>query len=309
MSTSSFFRNLLASIAIVLGCLLLTLSVAVVWLHEVVIDSNRFVDTVTPLAEDPAVKDAVADYATEDLFLQVNVEALAQDALPSNSDILVGPMVGTLKGYMYGQIREQLDQPEFVTVWQLSNREAHSAMLQMMRGGNGTDPGEEGKVLIDVSRVFDMLKARLSASGFTFLDNVQIEAGHRFTIFQFPTPAKARRGFNLLEGSALWLPISSALLLAAGIWLSTNRRRTLVGMGAGIAGFTALMYFSVAPLREYYLTAVIQRGAIDVPAATSFFDILISPLRSLVKTAFVAGVAIAAVAFVAGLVGHLPRKR
>jgi len=304
--SSSPLRSIAALAAVVLGSLMLSLSLAVVWLHEVVIDSNRYVDTVTPLAQDPAVKNAVADYATEDLFRQIDVEQIVRITLPEDNELAVSTAAGALKGSVYRQIRQVLDTPEFTDLWKSSNREAHSALLTMMRDNDGTIASEEGKVLIDISRVFELVKANLSAAGIDILDDVQIEAGHRFTIFQFPALSRAQRGFKLLEGASLWLPVASFIFLVAGVWLAANRRLAFAGIGVSLAAFLAILYLGVGSLRDYYLDAVIRRGNIDVPAAGSFYDVMVSPLQTLVKGSLIGAAVIAVGALAAILLA--PRR-
>lgn len=294
-------RNLAALAAIIPGSLALALSVAVVWLHDVVIDSKTYVDTVTPLASDPAVKDAIAAYATEDLFAQIDVEQLALDSLPDGGDMIAGPAIGAAKGAVYRQIRQELDTLEFIDVWKSANREAHSAFLQMMRGRNGTPPGEEGKILIDINQVFNLVKANLSAAGFDFLNGVQIEAGHRFAIFQIPALTRARQAFNLLDTAAFWLPATGMALLVVGVWLASRRGLAMAGAGLALAAWAALLYLGIGAVRDYYLAAVKLRGAIDLPAATSFYDIMTAPLRSLIIYVCVGGFVLGAVALLSSL--------
>src|SRR5689334_14610829 len=55
------WRAVTAAIAITLACVLASLSVVAVWANSQVSDTNRYVETVAPLAKDPAVQKAVAD--------------------------------------------------------------------------------------------------------------------------------------------------------------------------------------------------------------------------------------------------------
>src|SRR4051794_24083391 len=49
-----------AAVLIVIGCILAPLAVTAVWANRQVSDTDRYVETVAPLAKDPAVQAAVA---------------------------------------------------------------------------------------------------------------------------------------------------------------------------------------------------------------------------------------------------------
>src|SRR5512134_3492589 len=57
-------RRVAGVLVITLGCLLAPLSVLSVWLDSQLTDTDAYVETVTPLIEDPAVQDALATAVT-----------------------------------------------------------------------------------------------------------------------------------------------------------------------------------------------------------------------------------------------------
>ena len=62
------WRSVVATLLIVIGCILAPLSVVAVWAKNQVTDTDRYVATVTPLASDPAIQNAVADKITAEDF-------------------------------------------------------------------------------------------------------------------------------------------------------------------------------------------------------------------------------------------------
>jgi hypothetical protein len=64
-----------ASLLIVLGCVLAPLSVVAVWTRNQVTNTDRYVATVAPLASDPAIQQAIADQVTAQVLTCLDVPA------------------------------------------------------------------------------------------------------------------------------------------------------------------------------------------------------------------------------------------
>ena len=62
------WRSVVATLLIVIGCILAPLSVVAVWTKNLVTDTDRYVATVAPLARDPAIQNAVANKITTEIF-------------------------------------------------------------------------------------------------------------------------------------------------------------------------------------------------------------------------------------------------
>ncbi|MFA6002271.1 MAG: hypothetical protein WC828_09225, partial [Thermoleophilia bacterium] len=301
MNIPAKWKNLAAIVLIVLGCMVATVSVAIVWLNKVVLDSDEYVTTITPLSEDPAIKDAVANKVTDELFARTHAADLAREALPDKVDFLAAPIVGATQGYVNEQIRKQLDSEEFVKIWQESNRKGHDMLKQVLSGEKGTIYSEEGKVYLDLGALFEIVKARLADKGITIFENIRIEdTGTQFTIFEYQNITVAQQSIHLLSGLATWLPIISLVLFAAAMWLSRNRWNALFWIGLGLAAGMALLLVGVAIGRGYYLDAVASGKTIDLPAATSFFDIIAGSLKTTLRRGFAFGLAVAGVGFIMG---------
>lgn len=70
-----------STVLIVLACLLVPLSVASVWASSQISNTDQYVETVAPLAENPAVQDALADEVTAAVFESLDVERFTTEAL------------------------------------------------------------------------------------------------------------------------------------------------------------------------------------------------------------------------------------
>ncbi len=73
---------------LVLGCGLAALSVVAIWLRVTLLDTDRYVSTVAPIAAQPAVQKAVADKLDGAINSRVDFDGLAREALPDRADVL-----------------------------------------------------------------------------------------------------------------------------------------------------------------------------------------------------------------------------
>ena len=80
-ATRRRWRTVVAALLLVLACLLAPLSLVAVWTRNQLTDTDRYVATVTPLARDPAIQDAIADQITAQVFTYLDVRGLTTQAL------------------------------------------------------------------------------------------------------------------------------------------------------------------------------------------------------------------------------------
>lgn len=301
MSATPIWRTAAAAFLIIVSCLLGTASVGIVWLHEVVVNTDRYVETVAPLSEDPAIKDTIAHLVTDDLFAQVDANELARLALPGSDDLLADPLVGVLNGYVYEQVREQLDASEFNAVWRDTNRRAHGLVLQTLMGADGVVSARDGRISLELNAILDLVKQKLAGRGIFVFQNISLsDQASQLRIIDLPGIARAQQSIEVLNNLALWLPLLALALGAAAVWLSGNRWWAVTWIGLGLAcGMTALL-FDLGLARGFYLQTVQRRESVDLAAATSFFDILAASLRSFINVTLVASLVVAAPAFLAG---------
>ena len=75
-------------VLLILGCGLAALAVLAIWLRVTLLDTDRYVDTVAPIAAEPAVQKAVADKLDTAITTKIDFNALAREVLPERADVL-----------------------------------------------------------------------------------------------------------------------------------------------------------------------------------------------------------------------------
>ena len=77
--------------------LLVPVSILGVWLRNQVTNTDRYVETMAPLARDPAIQAAATNRITNTIFSSVDVEAEVKDVLPDRAQVLAAPISSGLE--------------------------------------------------------------------------------------------------------------------------------------------------------------------------------------------------------------------
>ncbi len=240
----------ISTILVVLACLLAPLAITASWVRTTVSDTDRYVATVAPLAEETAVQAAVADHLTvvlmdaldEDGALSEAVAALMADLrLPARaSDLLVlalEPVRVRLGERVHTLALDVMASDAFATAWRDSNESAHRRLVDALSG----DESDVEAVRLDLATAVNTLRAELIAREVPFADQIpQVEAS--FTLVDEEQLRRVREAYQLLDGLATGLLIAAVLTAAGGITLARRRRRAVAGwLGGCLVAFLATL--------------------------------------------------------------------
>ena len=90
--------RLIISIALLVVTLVATpLFLVSIWVHTVITDTDRYVHTVGPLADDPAVQEYVASQLSDAFKENVDVKAIVAERLPSSLQPLNGTITSAVE--------------------------------------------------------------------------------------------------------------------------------------------------------------------------------------------------------------------
>jgi hypothetical protein len=305
-------RATAAVVLVVVAALLAPVAVVAVWARGLVEDTDRYVATVAPISEDPQIQSAVTNRLTTAIVDAVNLDELAATATGAVSDLglpprlsaavlaLQGPLVDAATNFIRKGVDRVVTSDAFSTAWEEANKTAHEQLVAVLRG----DPDaiasidSQGTLTVDLTSVVEKVKTALSNAGFTIVDRIPtINAS--FPLMQSADLVRLQNAYRLLDILGTWLPWLVIALLAAGVMLSQNKARALVVAGLTLAGAMLVLGLALTLGRSLYANSLppeIQRP----DAAVVVYDQVISLLRISLRSAFVLGVVVAAVAFVSG---------
>ena len=285
---------------IILGSILAILSIAAVWINRRVVDTDAYVETVAPLADDPAIQGALADRLTEQLFTALDVEDRLGGALPEQISFLANPLTAELQSFVRDQTLKIFESEKFKQIWANANREAHDLVLQVLMGEQaGAVKAEGNAVVLDLGVVVDEIKTRLNENGITLFDDVNLNKSERtYTLFEVEQLTGLQKGLNLLNSLAFILPMAMVAAYATAISVSTRRWRTIIWVGVGLAAAAVFIDVVLGDLRNLYVDSVSAKAA-SPDAATAVFDIIVGFMKDSLGYIFISALALVAVAFLA----------
>jgi hypothetical protein len=305
------WRSVVATLLIVIGCILAPISVVAVWTKNLVTDTDRYVETVAPLAKDPAIQSAIADRITAEIFTQLDVAAITNQAVDALAERGLPPLVATqlhalsqplssgVESFVRTEVGKVVASDAFVNAWTTANRAAHQALVAALTGE--TREGitiENDTVSINLGPIIAEVKQRLIDRGFGLASRIP-NVNPSFVLVQSDYIAQARGAFNLLNAIGNWLPVVAGFLLAIGIYIAKGHRRALVGVGLGLAGGMLVLGLGLALFRTIYLNEL-PLGVLTRDAAAAFYDTLVRFLRLGLRTVLVFGLVLALAGFFTG---------
>jgi hypothetical protein len=290
------WRRALVATLVIVSVVLVPLAGLSVWVRNLVLDSDKYVDTVAPLAKEEAITDLVAKRATDRLFQQVDVAAQAKEALPERAQFLADPLSSGVETFVREAARRALATEQFATVWREANRRAHARVVKALTGEGKNVTVKDDKVVLDLSAIIDEVVKRLDERGVTVFDSLaKKQKNLEVELFDAGQLESARSAVHLLDRLRIVLVVLVFVLLGVALALSGNRRRTLMRWGLGLVVAMAVMAALLALGRSAYLNV-----AKNHDAAASSFDILVRYLRNGIRVIAVLGIIVALAAFLSG---------
>jgi hypothetical protein len=255
-------RRSVVGLLVALSCLLVLLSTTEVWAHRTLLNTGAFVGTVAPVFEDPAVASAVAARATDELFTELNVQARLRDALPPRASFAAVPVTNATKGYVAGQLTSVLASSRFQAVWTAALTFTHQQLVAVLRGQNTAAVSTSGGyIVLNTVPVINQALGKVSGlasdltgkpvtlPAITSADPPQQAVNKLSGALGVPLPgnfgqitlvrssdlAAVQRGVKAFDRLTLVLPLAAIVLIALSLWLSVNRRRTVLQLAVGVS--------------------------------------------------------------------------
>jgi hypothetical protein len=248
-------------VLVALSCLLVLLSTTVVWAHRTLLNTDTFVGTVAPVFKDPAVVSVVATRATDQLFTELNLQARLKASLPPKIGFAAAPIANATQGYVAGQLTNVLANPKFQNAWIAALTLMHQELVAVLHGQQpaGVSTSNGYIVLNTVPLINQALKqlsglvSDLTGKNVTLPTITSAEPPQQavnklsqalgvqlpsnfgeITLIRSTDLASVRQLVKAFDGLTIVLPLVTIVLIALTLWLSVNRRRTVLQLAAGV---------------------------------------------------------------------------
>ncbi len=290
-----------AVVLLVLAALLVTVSVVARYARNEILNTDAYVATVTPLASDPAVQNAIAARVSDEVTKQIDVPKLIDELAAStgrpNADAIATAISGPVSGFIQSTINKAIlkfvQSAQFQKLWVNVNTKAHTQLAGVLTG-KGTDvvKTQGNQIIIEIGPIVAQVKQNLLDNGFSAANAIP-EVSVQVPVADVQNLTRIQSYVNLLDKLATWLPIIAIVLLAGAIWLAPGHRRAALIGSIMIAVLMVVLLIVLSAVRDRYQNEVANKG-LDVPAALALYDtllrFLIQAIEALLTISIVAAV-------------------
>jgi hypothetical protein len=298
-------RNVLVGTLGVITCIVITLSASALWVHQVALNTDRYVTVVTRVATNPEVVDEISGRLANQIVAQFDIPQL------------VKPLIGN---WIQEQIGAFMDTDVFSDAWGAANRAAHTAVVALLRGDSRLDSSDR-ELTIGVLPVVIVGLERLQEVGL-IPDDVDLPdpsdadastvirglLADRLGIDLPPDVGEvplvrmsrletARQLVTVFDIITVVSLLLAAVLAALTVWLAHDRRRAVLFLGIG----TAITVVVVQLLALLLSGAVADSMARDgTPVLGAIVGALISNLALALTVVLILAVGVSVGAVVVG---------
>ncbi|MEW1637081.1 hypothetical protein AB0469_23745 [Streptomyces sp. NPDC093801] len=300
-----------ASVLLLLALLLSPVAVVSAWVDDTITDTDRYVQTVAPLADEPAVQNAVNDKLTARVVANVDVKAITEalgralkqaDAPPlvvEKSQALEGPLKSAITSAVHAVVAKVVASDQFETVWTEANRRAQAAVVNVLTGEGSSAVASKGDtIVLDLGTLTDQLKQRLTDAGFEKASAIP-EVDKQIPLLKVDKLNKAQDAMRLLNVVGVWLPVVALALAALAIWCAPAHRVWLMATAVGVGVMMGVLLVALAVARRIYLDSVPPQ-TLPPDAAAVIYDTMVRFLRESARTLIVVAVVTLLAAYLYG---------
>jgi len=302
-----WWRPVVAGLLVAVAALLAPLSVLSTWASGQIQDTDRYLATVAPLANDPDVQAAIVARVEEVIYSYLDldaavdevVQALEGQGLPPRAaatlGALAGPLATGIRGFVHDRVVALVASDAFEEAWVAANRTAHEELVAALLGDSGGAVAvDNGSVSVNIAVLINTVKGQLVDNGFAIAERIP-EVTATFTIVQSENLGKLQKLLGFLDNLSTWLPAIGLLLLGVAVVIARDRRRVFLAAGLAVAGSMLLLGAALNIIRPYYLDAL--PASSSAAAAGAVYDQLVSFIRVALRGVLVVALTVAVVAW------------
>lgn len=314
----SRWRAFFSALCIVIAAILVPVSIVAAWARSELVDEEKFVATLAPLAHDPQVQDLIISEAMDAVDAKVDFTELTGSVIDGISDLGLGPRaVAALKllqqpaadglhNLVETGVTRVVESDAFADVWATAVRGAHRALVTTATSdGAGVFVLTEDGLGMKLGPIIEQVKEKLVDSGVGVASLIPA-VDKTIIIGDGSAVTTIRTVYAIADVAGWWLPFITIGLFVLGILLA--RRRPVAVLGTGIAlligGASLASTFSVGTL---VVANAATRLDLSASALDVIYDTLVDDMHRTALIAALLGVLIAVIGWVSG--GWSPARR
>jgi len=316
-------RRWLALLLVIMSVVGLVVSALALWSDSLVFNTDKWVATVAPVAEDPAVRHSVSTFVADKTLEVADLQNRIARALPSDAAVLAQPLTQVLRDFLIKEIDKFLATPTAQNIWLDVNRFAHAQLITALQDKNQYLSVNENDVKLNLLPLIGVALQRLETEIPKLLGkDVQLPQidpktapDQIRTLLQDATgktlPAdfgtvtllkgsqgyEAKRALSLFHTLVIVICVVTGLLILAAVLVSPRKRWTALELGLGVLLAVVVVRVAERQIEERLVAALKNEGALSV--ARAFLSSAVASLNDIVVWLIVGGVIVAVAAFLA----------
>ncbi len=232
---------------VVLGAILIFVSIWAIWAERQGLRTDRFTETSDELIQREVVRSALATYAVDQLYEEVDVQRELRRLLPDEADRAAGPAAAGLRGLAETAAQEVMGTDQFQDLWRQANRAAHDQFRNIVFEEEGVVTAEGERAVLNLRPLVVALAEEIGLGQGVAReiprDVAEIEVLRAEEIGTAQDTARA------LDGVALGSSLVALALFALALFLDRRNAwatAAWIGVGMVIAGIAALISREIA---------------------------------------------------------------
>ncbi len=303
-------RSVVSVVLIVLGALLAPVALVANTANRLLTDTDFFVATLQPIADDEAVQEFLVEQVTATIRTQAELDRVVADLfdgfeglnLPPRSiaalRLLERPAAAGLDALVEGVVTRVVTSDQFHSVMAESLRISHSQLVAALSGRSDLLViNSQGQVGIAMGPILDRVRSALSDEGFPFASLIP-KSDRVIVIAQSAQIAQYVWFYQFAVAVGPWLQWVVVALFAAGVIVARRRATAIMGVGIGLAVAAGVLWAAVRAGRVFAVSAT--SATVPTAAVGVIYDTMVASILASVTAAVVVGLAVALVAYLAG---------
>lgn len=305
-------RTIAAVALVIVGLILAPIAVVSAWARLQLVDTDRFVETFAPLADDPDVQALISDQVTTAIEERVDIPGLTKQVfdgirsldLPPRAEdalgLLEAPAAQGLETLVGNAIDRIVTSDAFSEIWRASLVASHRQFTAAIQG----DPdaalaiGDNGTLSIQLGPIIERVKERLTEQGIGFASAIPA-IDRSIVIAQADSLVLMQTIYSLAVAAGTWLPFIVLLLLVAGVLVAKRRSAALVWTAGGLA-LTMLITLAGLGTARLFFVSTVSPSIMPAATAQSIYGQLIELMVSTIAAFIVLAIAVALIAWLSG---------
>ena len=291
------------------------------WATTQISNSNRFVESLAPLSENPQVQNLIVTKLSDAIDKKINVDKTTQNLVDGLGtalklgpkakdalDILAAPLAAGVENLIHDTVDKVVTSKAFQKAWTASLTITHKELIAILSGSapKGVQLDADGTLTISLKPLMQEVKDQMIAAKVPFAKVIPT-IDTSITVAKIPQLATARLAYQVGVGVGMWLPWFVLALFAGAVFAAVRRWRMVFTSAVVIFVITGLVGIGLS-MGRIILTASLTGDTTQV--ASVIYDSIVGYAASVVVGILILSGLLAIVAAICGFESAAPlRKR